>query len=338
MKALWVAALSAIALIAARSAAAQDPPRDAATIAARRDLLDQATHASESGDHRHALDLAQRAMQLQASASLRMFIAQEQLSLELFVESMGTAEQCVREAERDPALHNRDVILPTCREVMTTSSSRISHLTVHFEGAVPPDARVTVNGNALAAALFDTSYAVNPGQTVVDMTAPGYRAVHREVTIAPQGNEVVRLTVERDPNATVASPVSRPAEGGNGGGIGGTPALVVAGVGALALIGSAVLFGVQTSMAGSYEQAHCVPPDHSICDNSPDSQSQLSSLHAVNTAMFVSLGIGGALLVGGGIAWFVTRPHAASHPSTEHVSLQFAPMPGGVMLGVGGAL
>src|SRR5690349_3172205 len=93
-RAATAAAAACAAFLWAGSAGAQN----AAAIAARRSLIEQAQQARRAGDHVRALDLAERATQISMSPSLRLFIAQEQTALGRLADAFGNADLCGREA------------------------------------------------------------------------------------------------------------------------------------------------------------------------------------------------------------------------------------------------
>ncbi|MEI8256154.1 MAG: hypothetical protein WCJ30_10835, partial [Deltaproteobacteria bacterium] len=134
MATLAACSLVLTALLRTNSAHAQND----AEVAARRNLLEQAQAARVAGDHARALDLANRAGRLQMSTSLRMFLAEEQQAVGQFSGALGTAELCVREAERDPALRNRDAILARCNELRAALRPRVGFVTVTVPEPVTP--------------------------------------------------------------------------------------------------------------------------------------------------------------------------------------------------------
>lgn len=85
------------------------------TAGTRRLLIDQAQEARTRGDHVRALDLARRAARLEMTASLRWFIAEEELANNLAAEAFSSAVLCGREAGHEAASSSREGLVQRCR-------------------------------------------------------------------------------------------------------------------------------------------------------------------------------------------------------------------------------
>ncbi len=107
---LWVACAWCAPAAVARAQARNDAPD-------RQQLLVDASHAREQGDHRRALGLATRAASIESTPPLRLFIAEEQHALGRDLDAIASAEACVQGAERDPQLPNRTSLLQQCRNL-----------------------------------------------------------------------------------------------------------------------------------------------------------------------------------------------------------------------------
>ena len=147
-------------------------------------LLEQATRASDSGNHRHALDLAVRAGAIQMTPSLLSFIASEQESVGDLASALGTATLCVREAQRDASLLHRGAILSNCRMIAASMRSRVAMITVHLVPADLTGATVSINGQRIEPALLGGPIASTPGHSVIEATAPGRTAFRHELDVA----------------------------------------------------------------------------------------------------------------------------------------------------------
>ena len=131
----WAGALVAVAVaLSAASASGQD----AAALATRRELIEQAQAARASYNHQNALDLAERAVRIQPSASLRLFIAQEQNSLGRLAEALGNADQCRRDAESDATQRNREQVAAACRDLATGLRTRVGRVVIQPPSPSPP--------------------------------------------------------------------------------------------------------------------------------------------------------------------------------------------------------
>ncbi len=133
-----LAALAAVLIAGPAGAQGANP----ALAATRRDLIAQALAARAANAHPRALDLAQRAGQIEMSVSLRRFIAEEQESVGLVAEAMNSAELCVREGAgaRDASVH-----VDACRAMSARIQGRIGRLTVS-PPSPPPDGLTVLRG------------------------------------------------------------------------------------------------------------------------------------------------------------------------------------------------
>lgn len=176
--------------------------------ASRRILLDEAQRARAAGDHAMALDRAQRAGQINMSASVRLFMAEELSALGRFADGLGSADMCIRDGEREPASRNRDNVLARCRALRGELQGRVALLTVES----PPDAHaaVTVAGQAVPEALFGVPSVVDPGNVIVEATAPGRPPFRRVMSLQPGARATVRIDFTEAATAGT-TPVPTPA-------------------------------------------------------------------------------------------------------------------------------
>lgn len=320
-----------LALLAVPSLAPAQP-RDPSLAATRRDLIDQARAARTGGDHARALDLAQRAGQIEMSLSLRRFIGEEQESLGRVAEAMNSAESCVREggSARDNAAH-----VDACRAIVARMQSRVGRVTVVAPTPPPAGLRVRVAGNEVPPAVWGVPMLVTPGTVAVDAEAPSYRAFHREVTVAVGGVEPVTVTLEAlpapvavatpapvavaaAPAPVVAAPVQPPPPPPSSGA--GVGPFVLMGVGALGL-GGAVAF---LTVASGDEGEPCADDPSALCET--------ARADTFRTLGWVSLGVGVSAAVGGVVWFFLGRGSSGS--SAPRATLTGTPLPGGGTLGM----
>ncbi len=324
-----------------------------AEVAARRNLLEQAQAARVAGDHARALDLANRAGRLQMSTSLRMFLAEEQQAVGQLSGALGTAELCIREAERDPALRNRDAILARCNELRTALRPRVGFVTVTVPEPTPTGLVVRVGGQTVNEALYGAASVVTPGEIVVEANAPGREPFRRSITAVAGRTVEVRVELGAVIAAPVvvasAAPVSSsapPSTSSHGpanaastlgtppsGGRQFTPVVIAVGaVGGVALVTSLVLYILRGQAIGDCHTGRdpATGTDALICP------SQASANRAAGAAGFdigssVALGVGLAALAGATVVYFVsgtTNGHAATS-TPPRATLQVFPTPGG---------
>lgn len=175
---------------------------DARATAARRALIEDAQRARRENNHSQALELALRAMQIQASPTLRRFLAEEYLANRRFADALGMAELCETDLRTQPASRSREDHITACQDVRREAATHTGRLLVRFEPALPPDATVTVNDAPLPAALWGVPALVDEGSVVIEVRHPRFQAVQRQLTVGA-GTSVeaaITLTLAQAPS------------------------------------------------------------------------------------------------------------------------------------------
>lgn len=318
----------AAGFLLAASAGAQTTP---SAVAARALLIEQAEQARDAGDHREALSLASRAARIEMSASLRMFIAEEQLATGAFAASLASSLLCLREAGRDPALRARDAILTRCRDVNQRARTSVALITLQAPAGVA-EVTVTLDDAPVPPELFDAPQPVDPGEHRLVVRAPG-REDRAEVLVAREGEaRTISLTLgarRAEPTApqgvvtSIAPPPPRVA-------VRASPAGPVAlwSVGAAGVLAAGVFLALREASAQGCDVG--ADPGGSgervwRCDTA--AQVQAVTQRGTWTALGgVSLGVG-LLAAGAGLVWWTQRPRAVPVVHAQR---------DGVVLGVGG--
>jgi hypothetical protein len=233
----WLASMLVFGAVVASSAASF--AQSSADIAARRELLEQAQRAADSGNHARALELARRAAGISMTPSVRMFIAEQETALGQFAAAFGDADTCQRDAERDNAMQNRAVVIRHCRELAQASRARVGHVVVHVPTPVVAGTVVRVAGEIVNQNLWDVGAVVTPGVVPVRVEAPGFVTFERSVTVSPGSDATVDVTLtaspaQSSPSGTVATTSPRAAPQGFTLGAAGAAGIVVFGLGAIA--------------------------------------------------------------------------------------------------------
>ncbi len=316
-----------------------------AAIAARRVLLEQATAARASGDHSRAIDFAQQAGRILVSPSMRLFLAEEFQTIGRHSDALASADACVREAERDAGVPNREAILARCRAIVADARGRVALVTIRVAEPRPAGLRVTLAGQPVAAEMFGLPSAVDAGQVVVDARAGGGLSFRRSLdAVAGHSVEVdVALRVGgADPPVSAtsltgsgprgATPGASDTSSGPGGRRGGSLVgpVVVMSVGGAALAASLAFFILRGSSIGNCT----IEPTFIGCPTDADSE-RARGAYLWNTLTDVAFPVGLAA-IGGGLIWLLVTPRGTAAPPTTAVSV--APVRGGVQLSIGGAL
>ena len=264
-----------VTLLIVRSASAQTDMDSGARL----NLLHQAEEASRANDHARALDLARRAGQIAMSISVRMFVAQEEVALGQLATAYADAGLCVTESRRDTTSRNRDAVLAQCQLIVSRVETRLGHVTLQVPNPAPAGLHITVAGLPVNAAFFGAPYIVSPGNVAIHATADDGTSFDATVAVAEGATVAVPVSLAASastaPNAANASqtpesrsasrrrtaesrPAPQPATAHSGSAAVSPIPIVVAVVGVLGLVASAVLYGLSASDANSLENGgHC---------------------------------------------------------------------------------
>jgi hypothetical protein len=199
------AALALAALTLSARSFAQSDPR---VTAARRALIEDAQRARQAGDHRQALTLAQRAIEMQPSPTLRRFVAEELLANGRFAESAGMAELCESDFRQTAASRARNEHIAACQAVRADASAHTARIVLRFEPALPADARVIVNDAPLPSALWGVPALVDEGSVVIEVSHPRFQVVQRQITVG--AGTTVDVPVALSPVQTAVAVVEQP--------------------------------------------------------------------------------------------------------------------------------
>lgn len=314
-------------------------------------MIDRATKERRAGHHDEALELAQRAAQIQWTPSLRLFVMQEQVTTGALADAYGSALRCQSEAARDRAA-SAQTVAQLCDEAARSLRARVGRVIVRTEPA-REGVRVFVGPRELPPLLLRHEYVVTPGTMVVRAQGPSIEPVEREITVVPGASVEVELVLRERPSPaareTPAAPpalaetpptapraaqpraaqparATRPA-------VTALPAgpIAVIAVGGASLVTGAIAAIVAVQAIGEYDQRcppaaqHCAP-DEAVAGRAAYDRADTSIAVSASTAAI------GALAIGAGALWF-TR----SSTRRERAPIAWiAPVSGGATLGVTG--
>ena len=216
-------------------------------------------------------------------------------------------------------------------------AARLEPVLVKLTINVPPeDARVTGltvkrSNEPVPPALWGAAVPVDPGDYTVEATAPGYDTFSRRVTVAKDSVAVDVGTLHPLPVAPPQPPPAAPpapapasfaptsqgapppgvdsAQGLTGGQIAG---IVIAGAG-VASLAVGTVFGINAISKNDDAKKHC--PRGNVCDD-PTGASLSKQANDDAVVANITVGLGAAALVGGGLLYFLSAP---KHPNKESV-------------------
>src|SRR5262249_50926306 len=218
-----------------------------------------------------------------------------------------------------------------------------ARLLVLMPDPVPPQAQVMVNGHVFPEALYGKPFLLSPGNVRVEASAPGRHPFNRELEVAAgeEGTvtvllapEVATITPAQPPAAPEPTVYSRTPEPEKSK-LREIGPYAVLGTGAASL-GASVIFLLLRNSAVNDLDAKCGGPNHTICPDTPDVRSLENKASTYNTWTNVTLGIGAAAVVGGGVWLFLEKRHSSE--KSPSANLQITPTQGGAVVGIAGVL
>ncbi len=306
--------------------------QDARSEVARRDLLERAEAARSAGDHARALSLARLAAEVRQTPSLRLMLAQEHRVTGQLVEALDNATACVREAEADATLRNRDRLVEVCRTLASEVEPSIGRLTVRVTPASAPGLHVRVGEVDLRASLLGVPSPSMPGHVVVRVEADGFRAVARGIDVVAGHEAQVDVVLDaessspRGMGSRVVPSSDSDSSSSEAHGPGAGPWVVVS-VGAAGLATGLALFLMSNDARA--ERDLCTTT--SCLSAATGSNGRYEDLL---TGANIALGVGGAVATAG-LLWWILAPRDGVPP---RASVALVPLSGGSVFLVGGRL
>lgn len=202
-----IVALGAGTLQLALAGVASAEEDSATEIAAARTLAVDGLKLAQAGKCDEAIPKLERSEKLHHSAIVLSRLGECQVGAGKLVE--GT--EMLRKVLREPLPPNPSPALSKAYEraqiVLDAAKPKIAGLTVSV--AAPPGAelRLMVDGSVVANTLMDTELPADPGDHVVEASAPGYLKASARVTLGSADKKTVALKLEVDPNAPAPTAV-----------------------------------------------------------------------------------------------------------------------------------
>jgi len=221
------------------------------------------------------------------------------------------------------------------RERVVDIGKRLSRLKVQIASGAPAGLVIKLNGTSIPRASWDGTIPVDPGDQVVEASAPGFQAWTGHAA-APAGPATTQLEV---PALTAVPASAQPAAAdalsvrdstrtpSDTGQTQRTVALVVGGVG----VASWVVAGVTSYLASARNhdsRDQCRTSDPNLCNTRGiDLRDQALSLAKVSTVTAIA----GTGLVVGGVALWVIKPGPSAQARNAGVRVLVSGLPGRAM-------
>jgi hypothetical protein len=337
---VWPLAALCAPLLAVDAAAQDDG--DAAETAAARTLAVEGVKLADAGRCEEAIDKLAKAEKLHHAPVVLGRLGECQVAQGKLVE--GTEN--LRKVLREPLAADAAPVVVRAREraaaVLERSKVRIAGLNITVKGPRGnAEVAVSVDGQPMNVALLDAERPTDPGEHVVEASAPGFSSASARVSVAPGERQSLVLTLEPDPKAraaasAAAAPEASPSAPENNGlftrvsplaepGAAAQPnpaapaernltkAYVAWGAGGAAVVTGSI-FGLLAFQGKSQLDKQC--PSKQCPDSSAD---KLSSARRDSTVATVLMAVGGAGIALGTVFYFTAGPREeAGTAAAEH--------------------
>ncbi|MFO7181306.1 MAG: hypothetical protein DIU78_021570 [Pseudomonadota bacterium] len=201
------------ALLYASGAAAQED-KSAAETAAARALAIEGLKLARAGHCAEAIDKLERAQELYPSPVVLGRLGECHITLGRVVEGTEMLRKMLREPMPPNASPAVEQAYERAQSVLNSAKSRIASLTITVQAPSDANVTVTVDGKPVPPAVLGVEFPANPGEHIVEASAPGFFKASARVTLTSGEKETVPLELRRDPNAPPAPPAeaAAPAE------------------------------------------------------------------------------------------------------------------------------
>jgi hypothetical protein len=319
-----------------RAASAQDDSNSADTAAARA-LAVEGLKLADAGRCGEAIDKLTRAERLHHAPIVLARLGECQVAQGRLVD--GTEN--LRKVLREPLPANPSAALTRAREraesVLDSAKPKIAFIVISVPGQRGKEATITVDGQPVSAALLDAERPTDPGEHVVEASAPGFLKASARVGLGPGEKQAVTLKLDPDPNfvapststttasesstaaprtapgpepiSTGASPSTVPNAAPNR-----TPAYVVWALGGAALAGGSVFGLMAMKDKGDLDKA-C---PGGVCPSSQ--QDKLDSASRSGTISTVLFAAGGGAVALGTVLFFAASGRSQEVGTRSHGS------------------
>ncbi len=181
-------------------ALAQDDTSAAETAAARSLAID-GLKLAQAGNCSEAIDKLERSEKLRHSPIVLGKLGECLVNLGRLVEGTEALRRMLREPlppEPTPALQQA---YERAQAALDASKPRLAGLTIKVKAPSDAKVAVTVDGEPVPPAVVGVELPADPGEHVIEATAPGYLKASTRARMAPGEKSQVSLELERDPNA-----------------------------------------------------------------------------------------------------------------------------------------
>lgn len=206
------ASIALAVVLCATNAAAQDEP-NAADVSAARGLGQEGVKLADAGNCEEAIEKLTRAEKLFHAPTTLAKLGECQVKVGKIVIGTENLNRVSREALPANAPQAFRDAQDRAKQVLAEAKPKIAKLKIAV--AAPADAKmtVTIDGENIPLANLNTNRPVDPGEHVIEVTAPGFLKSTGKVRLPEGGIDSIALTLEPDPNAPKTPVVVAPVGG-----------------------------------------------------------------------------------------------------------------------------
>jgi hypothetical protein len=172
---------------------------EAADTAAARNLAVEGVKLAQSGHCEGAIDKLERAEKLHHSAIVLGKLGECYIQEGRVVDGTETLRRMLREplpASPTPALSKA---YEQARTALDAAVPKVAGVTVTLNGAQDAEVTITMDGRIVSNASVGVERPIDPGEHLVEATAPGYLKVEKTIAAAPGEKLQVTLNLQKDP-------------------------------------------------------------------------------------------------------------------------------------------
>jgi len=173
----------------------------AAETAAARSLAVEGLKLAQAGDCTAALPKLERAEKLYHATVVASRLGECYVNVGRLVEGTEILRKLLREPQPADATPALSKALDRAQRALDAAKPRIAGLTVKV--AAVQDMSVKLDGVVVPSALVDTEIPTDPGEHSIEVSAPGFLKSSTHIKVAEAEKKSVTLTLTRDPNAAV---------------------------------------------------------------------------------------------------------------------------------------
>lgn len=201
-------------MLAPLSAFAQEEP-SSADISAARALGQEGVKLADAGNCKEAIDKLARSEKLFHAPTTLARLGECQVQVGKLVEGSESLNKVVRETLAPNAPAAFAAAQERAKKVLAEAKPKIAKLKIAVAGPADNNYVVKLDGEVVPPANLNMNRPTNPGDHVVEASAPGYKTATAKVSLTEGGNDSVALTLEVDPNAPKPEPVAPPPPAAN---------------------------------------------------------------------------------------------------------------------------